>query len=85
MLDYFKLSNNYWHWFSKYVSSIILNIFQVRGQTVDFSNSKATLCVCVCVCMCVCVLVVQSCLTLGNPMDCSLPAPLAMESYRQEY
>ena len=33
-------------------------------------------CVCVCLCMCVCVclcgLVAQSCLTLCNPMDCSL-------------
>ena len=29
--------------------------------------------VCVCVCVCVCVLIAQSCLTLGNPMDCSLP------------
>ena len=28
---------------------------------------------CVCVCVCVCVLVPQSCLTLCNPMDCSLP------------
>ena len=35
-----------------------------------------SLCVCVCLCMCVCVclcgLVAQSCLTLCNPMDCSL-------------
>ena len=29
--------------------------------------------VCVCVCVCVCVLVAQSCLTLCDPMDCSLP------------
>ena len=28
---------------------------------------------CVCVCVCVCVLVTQPCLTLCNPMDCSLP------------
>ena len=27
----------------------------------------------VCVCVCVCVLVTRSCLTLCNPMDCSLP------------
>ena len=26
-----------------------------------------------CVCVCVCVLIAQSCLTLGNPTDCSLP------------
>ena len=29
--------------------------------------------VCVCVCVCVCVLVAESCPTLCNPMDCSLP------------
>ena len=28
---------------------------------------------CVCVCVCVCVKVAQSCLTLGEPLDCSLP------------
>ena len=45
------------------------------------------MCVCVCVCVCVCIyiyimifiyhfccLVAQSCLTLCNPLDCSLPA-----------
>ena len=26
-----------------------------------------------CVCVCVCVLVIQSCPTLCDPMDCSLP------------
>ena len=26
---------------------------------------------CVCVCVCVCVLVIQSCLTFCDPMDCS--------------
>ena len=31
------------------------------------------------------VLVTQSWLTLCNPMDCSLPAPLSMEFSRQEY
>ena len=30
-------------------------------------------CVCVCVCMHACVLVTQLCLTLCDPMDCSLP------------
>ena len=30
------------------------------------------MCVCVCVCVCVC-LVFQSCLTLHDPIDCSLP------------
>ena len=30
--------------------------------------------VCVCVCVCVCVIVTQSCPTLCDPMDCSLPS-----------
>ena len=30
-------------------------------------------CTCVCVCVCICVLLIQSCLILCNPMDCSLP------------
>ena len=35
---------------------------------------RSWLCVCVCVCVvCVCVLVVQSCLTLCDPVDCSPP------------
>ena len=37
------------------------------------------------VCMCVCVLVAHSCLTLWNPMHCSLQAPLFMGFSRQEY
>ena len=32
--------------------------------------------------VCVCV---QLCMTLCDPMDCSLPAPLSMEFSRQEY
>ena len=28
---------------------------------------------CVCVCVCVCVLVAQSCLTLSDPTNCSMP------------
>ena len=36
------------------------------------------LCVCVCVCVCVCLFsVTQLCLTLCNPMDCSLPRLLS--------
>ena len=31
------------------------------------------------------MLVIQSCLTLYEPMDCSLSAPLSMEFSRQEY
>ena len=36
------------------------------------------------VCMCVC-LVAQLCLTLYNPMDLALQAPLSMGFFRQEY
>ena len=32
-----------------------------------------TYCVCVCVCVCVCAKSLQSCPTLHDPMDCSLP------------
>ena len=35
--------------------------------------NKAWLCLIVCVCVCVCVLVTQSCPTLYDAMDCSLP------------
>ena len=38
-----------------------------------------------CVCVCVCVLVVQSYLTLCDPMDIACLAPLSMEFSRQEY
>ena len=41
--------------------------------------------VCVCVCVCVCVLVTQSCPTLCNPMDCSLPGSSVHRIPRQEY
>ena len=42
------------------------------------------LCVCVRVCVCVCACA-QLCLTLCDPMDCSLQAPLSMGFSRQEY
>ena len=38
-----------------------------------------------CVCVCVCVCVAQLCLTLCNPMDCSLPGSPSMGFTRQEY
>ena len=37
------------------------------------------------VCVCVCVLVVQSCLTLCDPMDYSPPDSSVTEFSRQEY
>ena len=43
------------------------------------------ICLCVCVCVCVCVLVTQSCLTLCDPMDYSLPGCSTHEFSRQEY
>ena len=42
----------------------------VSSPNLDFSIAPKIILVCVCVCVCVCV---QSCLTLCNPKDCSLP------------
>ena len=54
---------------------------------IQLSRGYMCLCVyvCVCVCVCVCVLVVQSYLTLCDPMDVACLAPLSMEFSRQEY
>ena len=41
--------------------------------TWNYHNIVNRLCVCVCVCVCMCGLLTQSCLTLCNPIDCSLP------------
>ena len=41
--------------------------------TWNYHNIVNRLCVCVCVCVCLCGLLTQSCLTLCNPIDCSLP------------
>ena len=35
--------------------------------------------------VCICLLVAQSCPTLCDPMDCSLPGPSAHGNFRQEY
>ena len=55
-------------------------IFILSSTTINISQFKELMAcrylvhVCVCVCVCVCArLVIQSCLTLCNPMDCSLP------------
>ena len=45
---------------------------------ISFNNNNICLCLCVCVCA-------QSCPTLCDPMDCSLPGSLTMEFSRQEY
>ena len=37
----------------------------------------ARVCTCMCACVCACVLVTQSCSTLCDPLDCSLPGPSA--------
>ena len=49
--------------------------FQWFGRD-DSDQSRVCVCVlvvCVCVCVRVCVLVAKLCLTLCDPMDCSLP------------
>ena len=45
------------------------------------------MCVCVCVCVCVCMTAksLQSCLTLCDPIDCSLPCSSVHGILRQEY
>ena len=48
--------------------------------------SLPRVCVCVCLCVCVCVcLVTQSCPTLGNPLDCSLPGSSVHVILQEEY
>ena len=42
----------------------------LSGIQISFSALKI---LCVCVCVCVCVWVAQSCLTLCDPKDCTLP------------
>ena len=64
------------------------------GKATPHSNFTPCVCACthvcrhmcvnVCACACACS-VAQSCPTLCNPMDCSLPAPLSMGFSRQEY
>ena len=54
-----------------------INVYDVRPwQTVSSWSSdlhKLLLLWTMCVCVCVCVLVAPACLTLCDPMDCSLP------------
>ena len=44
-----------------------------QGSQFLCARARARVCVCVCVCVCVSSSVAQSCLTLCDPMDCSLP------------
>ena len=43
------------------------------GKKADTTQSIYHVCVCVCVCTCTCMLSLKLCLTLWDPMDCSLP------------
>ena len=52
--------------------STLLDQMKSELQVSIQSGPKCTITI-VCVCMCVCLLVARSCLTLYNPMDCSLP------------
>ena len=60
----------------------------VEAQSLNHSATREVpiqmvnqLCVCVCVCVCVCP-VAQLCLTLCNPMDCSLPGSSVHEVFQ---
>ena len=44
-----------------------------NSETSGKQMNSVCVCVCVCVCACVYVQLLQSCLTLGNPLDCSVP------------
>ena len=57
-------------------------VFPTSHQACAHRHKRVCVCVCVCVHAC---LVVQSCLTLCYPMDCTCQAPLSMGFSRQEY
>ena len=66
----------------KTLGNFISHLFVITIFWEEFNNSSNCLsetstcvcvCVCVCVCMCVCVWVTQSCPSLCDPIDCSLP------------
>ena len=70
--------------FSKISKTFSRKLIILALHSIDpYKNSKTYIYMCVpnlifsispvCVCVCVCVLVAQSCLTLCDPMDCSLP------------
>ena len=52
------------------------NWLKIQHSKTRIMASGPTVCVCMCVCACVC-LVTQSCPTLCDPMDCSLPGSSA--------
>ena len=47
----------------------------IKKKRVKVRNMLIGGCACVCVCVCVCVKLLQSCPTLCNPVDRSLPGP----------
>ena len=63
-----------------------LLMFPVSYMSVQICRDNYTyVCISVSIYVYMCVLVVQSCLTLWDPMDCACQAPLSMEFSRQEY
>ena len=66
------------------VAFFYLFSFAVQRKLIQYY--KSTACVCVCVCVYARVRsVARSCLTLCDPVDCSLPGYLCTEFCRQEY
>ena len=56
------------------MSMWMMNSMITKGkESWVITHYRVCVCVCECVCVCVCVLVTQLCLTLWDPMDCSLP------------
>ena len=58
---------------------------RIEGRRKGWDGWVASLTQLTCVYVCLCVWVTQLCLSLCDPMDCNLPAPLSMEFSRQEY
>ena len=62
------------------IKNVMVEKLSSSGVKLSFSKN-----VCMCVCVCVCVCVSQSCPTLCDLMDCSLPGSSVTEFSRQEY
>ena len=65
---------------AKWLSQEALQTVEERREVKSKGEKERSMCLCVCVHVCACVctsarLVVQSCPTLCDPMDCSPPGP----------
>ena len=62
-------------WKTWQIAQVLFSLYGeiLRHFFICIFQSLTKMAVCVCVCVCMCVLVIQSCLTLCDPMDCSPP------------